>query len=92
MIKTFKHKGLKIFFETGSKKKIEPSHAKRISLILVTLNRSKSIDDMDLPSFELHELKGNRKGNYSVTVKENWRITFYFEGEDAILVNYEDYH
>ena len=92
MIKSFRHRGLEKFFSTGSKAGIQAQHAKRLKLILGRLHASTSPLDMNLPGLRLHELTGNRKGTWSVTVSGNWRITFQFQGEDAEIVDYEDYH
>ncbi|MCP4420314.1 MAG: peptidase [Chloroflexi bacterium] len=92
MIKSFNHKGLKKFFLTGSKSGISAAHASKIRLILGRLHASTSPQDMNLPGLYLHELKGNRADVWSVRVSGNWRITFEFEGQDATIVNYEDYH
>jgi proteic killer suppression protein len=92
MIKNFKHKGLENFFLAGSKAGIQAAHAKRLRLILGRLHASANPRDMNLPGLHLYELKGNRKGVWSVRVSGNWRVTFQFEGQDAIKVNYEDYH
>ncbi|WFB36038.1 type II toxin-antitoxin system RelE/ParE family toxin [Kiritimatiellota bacterium B12222] len=92
MIKSFRHRGLEKFFSTGSKAGIQAQHAKRLTIILGRLHASTGPLDMNLPGLKLHELTGNRKGIWSVTVSENWRITFQFQGEDAEIVDYEDYH
>jgi len=92
MIKSFKHKGLKTFFETGSKKGIVPEQASKVSRILDRLDASIAPDDMDLPVYYLHQLSGQEKDTWSVRVSGNWRITFLFEDEDVILVYYKDYH
>jgi len=92
MIQSFKHKGLEIFFITGSKKGIIPEHAQKIERILDRLDASISPSDMNLPGYRLHELKGQDSGTWSVTVNANWRITFEFEGQNAVLVDYQDYH
>ena len=92
MIKTFKHKNLKDFFESGSKAGIRPDHASKLSRQLVRLDIAKVPADMNLPGWRLHSLEGELAGHYSVTVNGNWRMTFMFEGEDAILVDYQDYH
>jgi len=92
MIKSFIHKGLEKFYTKGSKAGIQAQHAERIRLILAQLNQAKTIKDMDIPSLKLHELKGDRKGTWSVTVQANWRITFRLYEGDAEIVNYEDYH
>ncbi len=92
MIKSFRHRGLEKFFSTGSKAGIQAQHAKRLTIILGRLHASTGQLDMNLPGLKLHELTGNRKGTWSVTVSGNWRITFQFQGEDAEIVDYEDYH
>ena len=90
MIKTFKHKGLKDFFEIGSKAGIRPDHASRLSRQLARLDIAKAPADMNLPGWKLHPLVGELANHYSVTVNGNWRMTFMFEGEDAVLVDYQD--
>lgn len=92
MIRSFRHKGLAKFFKTGSTVGIQAAHAKRLRLILGRLHAATSPKDMDLPGLHLHELSGNRSGTWSVTVSGNWRVTFIFEGKDAEIVDYEDYH
>lgn len=92
MIRSFRHKGLQRFFDSGSKAGIQPSHADRLRLILGRLDASTAPGDMDLPGLVLHPLKGSRKGFWSVRVSGNWRVTFRFEGQDAEVVDYEDYH
>ncbi|RHX78770.1 type II toxin-antitoxin system RelE/ParE family toxin [Leptospira yasudae] len=92
MIISFKHKGLEQYFETGSKKGIQPDHSGKLGRILDRLDASLNPKDMDLPSFKLHQLKGKEQDRWSVWVNGNWRVTFEFEGENAILVDYEDYH
>ncbi len=92
MIKSFKHKGLERFYKSGSTAGIQSNHQNRLRLILSNLDQAESSDDMDLPGLRLHELKGNRKEIWSVTVSGNWRVTFKFNGRDAEIVNYEDYH
>jgi len=92
MIKEFKHKGLEKFFKDGNKKGINPEHAKKIARILDRLDATTSSKDMNLPGYKLHKLSGKSKEVYSVWVNGNWRITFQFKGEDAIMVDYKDYH
>ena len=92
MIKTWKHKGLKDFFETGSTKGIPAKHSKRIRRVLDAIDTAAEITELDIPGFDLHELKGDRKGTWAITVTGNWRITFKFNNGDAYDVNYEDYH
>ena len=92
MIRSFRHKGLELFFITGRKSGIQAKHIKRLKLILVWLNSATSPDDMNLPGLFLHPLKGNRTDIWSVRVNGNWRVTFRFNGIHAEIVNYEDYH
>ena len=92
MIQSFKHKGLRLFFETGRKSGIQPNHANRLKLILGRLNASTVPEDMNLAGLFFHQLSGDRAGTYSVRVSGNWRVTFEFEGVHAEVVNYEDYH
>ena len=92
MIKSFAHKGLEQFFLTGSKAGIQAAHAGKLRLILGRLNAAVAPQDMNLPGLYLHELKGDRQGVWSVRVSKNWRVTFRFEGTNAVVVNYEDYH
>lgn len=92
MIKRFRHKGLRDFFETGSKAGIQAAHAKRLRLQLARLDAATSPQDMNLPGWDFHPLQGNLKSHFAVTVNGNWRMTFAFEGEDAVLVDYRDYH
>ena len=92
MIKSFRHSGVENFFATGSKAGIQPSHAPKLSLQLFQLNRAKAANDMDAPGWGLHPLRGNLKNHWAVKVNGNWRLTFTFEGDNAILVDYQDYH
>ena len=92
MIQSFRHKGLQEFFLTGSRAGIQPRHANRLRLILARLHASMSPRDMRLPGLGLHQLSGDRAGEWAVSVSGNWRVTFMFEGTDAVSVNYEDYH
>jgi len=92
MIKSFRHKGLRRFYETGSASGIQPHHAKRLRMQLVALDTAASVDDMDIPGFKLHPLKGSGKGRWSIWVNGNWRITFEFRDGHAFVLDYEDYH
>jgi len=92
MIKTFAHKGLERFFLTGSKRGIAAQHTARIERLLDRLEASVEAADMNLPGYRFHELKGKRKGTFSVTVSGNWQITFAFRQGNAYDVNLEDYH
>jgi len=92
MIQSFKHKGLQKFFERGSLAGIQPSHQKKIRMRLVALDTAITIQEMALPGFRLHALKGDKQGSWAVDVSKNWRITFQFIDGDAYIVDYEDYH
>lgn len=92
MIKSFKHKGLEQFFLKGTVKGVQPKHAKKLRLQLIALDTAICIEDLDLPGYRLHPLKGSRKGFWSITVNGNWRITFEFQDGNVYIVNYEDYH
>ena len=92
MIKSFKHKGLKQFFEKGSTAGIQAAHAPRLRRMLLALNQASSPQVLNLPGWGLHALKGELKGHWSLWVSGNWRLTFTFDGEDAELVDYQDYH
>jgi proteic killer suppression protein len=92
MIKNFRHKGVQQFFETGSKAGIVTEHSAKLSRQLLLLNAAKNPLEMDVVGWKLHQLKGNMVEHWAVKVSGNWRLTFMFEGEDAILVDYQDYH
>jgi proteic killer suppression protein len=92
MIKSFKHKGLEIFFYSGTKKGIKPEHAGKLERMLDRLNAANDLKDMNYPGANLHALSGDRKGQYSVRVSGNWRVIFEFVNGDAYVVDYDDYH
>lgn len=92
MIKSFKHKGLEKLFLKGDSSKILQEHIKRLRLILAVIHKAKTIEDVNFVGSNLHELKGDKKGIWAVTVRANWRITFKFEDGNAYILNYEDYH
>ncbi len=92
MIKSFKHKGLQKFYETGSVAGIQNAHKKRLRMQLAAVDSSQSINDMDIPGFRLHQLSGRLQDVRSIRVSGNWRITFKFEDGNAHVVYYEDYH
>lgn len=92
MIESFRHKGLKQFFLEGDNRKINPQHVERLDLILSALSAADTIDDMDQPTFRLHQLKGNLKGFWSITVRANWRVIFRFADGEASDVDLVDYH
>ncbi|GAB3200490.1 type II toxin-antitoxin system RelE/ParE family toxin [Nocardioides hungaricus] len=92
MIRSCKHKGLRDLFEKGSVKGVQPAHARRLRLQLAALHTAQTIDDMDVPGYRLHQLKGPDRGRWSITVNGNWRVTLEFRDGDAYVLNYEDYH
>lgn len=92
MIKGFAHNGLRQFFEDENKKGIPQEMAKRLRVRLDTLDAANDISEMNIPAWSLHELKGSRKGTWSMTVTGNYRLTFRFHRGDAFEVNLEDYH
>ena len=89
MIKTFRHKGLQAFFETGSKAGIQPHHASKLGRQLTRLDLAANAGDMNVPGWKLHQLS---TGHWSVWVNGNWRMTFSFENGHAVLTDYLDYH
>ena len=92
MIQSFRHKGLRRFYETGSLAGIQPKHGNRLRILLVALDTAQTVGDMDVPGFRLHPLRGSEKGRWSVWVNGNWRITFEFRDGQAYVLDYEDYH
>ena len=92
MIETFRHKGIEAFFRKGSKAGIQPRHAGKLRIMLTALDSAKHPDDMNASGWRLHSLTGDLAGHYSVMVSGNWRMTFTFNGTDAVLVDYQDYH
>lgn len=92
MIKSFKHKGLERFFETGDKSGIQAHHANRLQEQLTALNIATCPQNMNVPKWKLHKLSGSLKEHYAVTVNANWRLTFTFNGKNAKIVDYQDYH
>ena len=92
MIKSFKHKGLRLFYEKGRTSGIQPRHSNKLRMQLAAIDTAKEIDDINLPGFSLHLLKGRRSGIWSISVNGNWRVTFEFKDGNAYILNYEDYH
>lgn len=92
MIKSFRHKGLQGFFETGSKSGIQATHAAKLRLLTAALDQAIKPEDLSAPAWALHPLKGDLKGHWALTFNGNWRVVFSFEGADAVLVDYRDYH
>ena len=92
MIRSFRHRGLKALYEGRTEKRVSPQHLDRLRDILAVLDRSTRPDDMNLPGFRLHSLKGVLKGHWAVWVSGNWRVTFRFAEGEAYDVDYLDYH
>jgi proteic killer suppression protein len=92
MIKSFRHKGLKHFYATGSTSGIQTDHQTKLRMQLAALDTAVNIGDMDIPGFRLHPLKGKEKNRWSVWVNGNWRLTFEFHDGNAFVLDYEDYH
>jgi toxin HigB-1 len=92
MIASFRHKGLKEFFETGSKRGISFDLAARIGRRLDVLQAARELADINAHGFNLHRLKGDRQGEWAISVSGNWRITFEFAKGEVLDVNLEDYH
>jgi proteic killer suppression protein len=92
MILSVRHKGLRKFYESGSTAGIQASHAKRLRLQLAALETAHVIDDLDIPGFRLHPLKGEMKGRWAISVNGNWRLTFEFRDGNVYVLDYEDYH
>lgn len=92
MIRSFRHKGVERFFLSGTKAGIQAAHAARLARQLQRLDVARRPQDMNVPGWRWHPLKGDLAGHWSVAVSGNWRLTFAFDGEDAVLVDYRDYH
>ena len=92
MIVGFRHKGLRLLFETGSSKGVNAAHKVKLLSMLAALDVATASDELALPSYRLHPLSGRMKGQWSIWVNGNWRITFRFVGSDVELVDYQDYH
>ncbi|MEH6355288.1 MAG: type II toxin-antitoxin system RelE/ParE family toxin [Marinobacter sp.] len=88
MIRSFRHKGLKRFYSSG----IQSDHAKKLRMQLAALDTAISVEDIDIPGFRLHLLKGKDKGRWSIWVNGIWRMTFEFQDSNAYILDYEDYH
>ncbi|MEE9335234.1 MAG: type II toxin-antitoxin system RelE/ParE family toxin [Granulosicoccaceae bacterium] len=92
MINSIRHKGLRRFYKTGTRKGIQPDQAPRLRMMLTALDTAQSAKDMDIPGYRLHRLKGKLKGRWSITVSGNWRLTYEFQEGNVYLPDYEDYH
>ena len=92
MILSFRHKGLRRLFETGNTSGVQAAHARRLRMQLAALDTASTVDDMDIPGFRLHPLKGDMQGRWAITVSGNWRVTFELRDGNAHVLDYEDYH
>jgi toxin HigB-1 len=92
VIRNFRHRGLERLFEKDNTRGVRQGHVARLRRILVFLNRATGPQAMNIPGFRLHQLIGDRKGTWAVNVSGNWRVTFAFDGNDAVDVDYVDYH
>ena len=92
MIKSIRHKGLKRYYETGSTRGIQAKHAKRLRMQLAALDSALEIADLEIPGYGLHQLKGDRRDTWAISVSGNWRLTFEFYDGNVYLLDYEDYH
>lgn len=92
MIVSFRHKGLKLLYDKGDRRRIKPEYVGKVERILARLDEASGPADMDLPGFRLHPLKGSYAGYWAVDVSGNWRIVFRFEGVNAHDVELTDYH
>ena len=92
VIQGFRHKRLKRLFEEGDRKALRADYVEKIENILAVLNRARAAEDMSLPGFRLHALKGDLKGFYAVTVRANYRVIFRFVNGHAFDVDLVDYH
>jgi len=92
MIKSFKPKGLERYYKCGTTRGIQSIHAKRLRMQLAVLDTAQTIEDIDIPGYRLHALKGDRQSIWSISVSGNWRLTFEFNDGNIHILNYEDYH
>ncbi len=92
MIQSFRHKGLKRLYEEDDPRWIKAEHAEKLRDILARLDAAATVEDMDLPGFRLHPLKGGMKGLYSIVVRANWRVVFRFVNGHAADIDLVDYH
>ena len=92
MIRSFKSKALRLFAETGDARKLSVPNTGRVQRILNALDVAKAPEDMNLPGYRCHALKGDRRGAFALDASGNYRVTFRFDGEDAVDIDLEDYH
>jgi len=92
MINSFRHKGLEKFFRTGNRAGIQAKHAAKLRRQLARLDAVSRPYDMNIPGWKFHPLQGELDHHYSIWISGNWRMVFAFDGDDAVLVDYQDYH
>jgi proteic killer suppression protein len=92
MIQNFRHKGLRKLYESGSRAGVSPAQAPKLERILSRLDIAKNPEDMNLPGYKLHPLKGDLKGFWSVSVSGNWRVIFRFSDGQPCDIDLVDYH
>jgi len=92
MIRSFRSKALKRLAERGDASKLSVPNVRRVETILARLEGAVSAEDLNLPGYRFHGLKGRDKGRYAVDASGNWRITFGWDGRNAVDVDLEDYH
>ena len=92
MIESFRHKGLRQLYENDNRRLLAADMVERIRIILAAVDSAETLEDLNRPSFRLHPLKGGRKGQWSITVRANWRIVFRFANGSAYDLDLVDYH
>jgi toxin HigB-1 len=92
VIGNFRHKGLRQLFELDSPKGVNAEHVRKLKQILALMQVAERIEDLEVPTFRLHALKGDRKGWWSITVRANWRVVFRFANGIALDIDLVDYH
>jgi proteic killer suppression protein len=92
MIRSFRHKGLKLLYYEGDRSKLRPDIAAKVERFFTLLDQADKPEDVDMPGFGLHALKGNKKGFWSVSVSRNHRLIFRLEHGEAYDLDLVDYH
>jgi len=92
MIRSFRSRALQRFWERNDTTRLPPDRVNRIAMVLDRLDASSNPGDMNVPGLQFHALSGDMKGRYAVSISANWRITFAWDEEDAVQVDFEDYH
>jgi toxin HigB-1 len=92
MIRSIRHKGLKRLHQDDDARGVISEHTLKLRDILARLDAASTVDDLDLPGFRLHPLKGGLRGFWAITVRANWRLTFRFEDGEVFDLDYVDYH